>query len=298
MTEPNAASETGAPLGECPEWTLGGRLLAPLRLAGTGIAFAVFGLGGCLFRFGITPYLRAKFPGAEHQALRTRLSRRVVQWWFERFVKSIALLQLVHVKFIGLERLSRPGLIIAANHPSLIDVVCLISALPNATTMVKAALLKNWFTAPPIAAADYAVNDEGALALSKIEKDLQDGAAFVIFPEGTRTPSSLPPNEAPRMHRGAAAVALTLGRPITPVRIAASPRWLTKDRAWWRLPPKPMTLVFEVLEDLDSADLRPLYNVKPSRAARILNARLAQALFGLSLPPQQTAVPTERRQTP
>lgn len=260
-------------------WTPARRLLAPFRLAGTALAFSIFGLGGCLFRFVLTPFLNCRFPGPENRAERVRRSRRAVQWWFENFVRIIDRLDLVHAKFVGLERLRRPGLIIAASHPSLVDVVCLVSALPNATTMVKAALLKNWFTAPPIAAADYAVNNEGPASFAKIEKDLNDGAVFVIFPEGTRTPADLAPGETPRMHRGAAALALELQRPITPVRITASPRWLTKERAWWRLPPAGMTLALEVLDDIDSSDLLPLYNEKPSRAARLMNARLAEALF-------------------
>lgn len=267
-------------------WTPARRLLAPFRLVGTALAFSIFGLGGCLFRFLLTPFLTLRLPGPENRVERVRRSRRAVQWWFENFVRIIDRLELVHTKFIGLERLRRPGLIIAANHPSLIDVVCLVSALPNATTMVKAALLKNWFNAPPIAAADYAVNDEGPAALAKIESDLSAGAVFVIFPEGTRTPAELPPGETPRMHRGAAALALELKRPITPVRITACPRWLTKERAWWHLPPVAMTLVLEVLEDIDSSDLLPIYNEKPSRAARSLNARLAKALFA---PPSEAA---------
>jgi len=34
------------------------------------------------------------------------------------------------------------------------------------------------------------------------------------------------------MHRGTAQLALHANRPITPVRISAHPRWLTKDAVW------------------------------------------------------------------
>lgn len=252
------------------------RLFKPFRYAGTAIAFGFFGASGMLFRFGITPWLNLTEKDEEK---RIRIARRIVWRWFRLFVAGIRDAGLVRVEVRHAERLSRPGLIVAANHPSLIDVVCLISLIPEATTIVKASLAKNWFTAPPIRAAGYATNDLGPEALGRLEADLKRGAVFVVFPEGTRTPVDLPPGVVPRMHRGAAALALHTGRPVTPVRISAAPRWLTKDRGWWHMPDEPMTLTFEVLEDIPVDDLRPLYNERPSIGARRLNKRLAAALF-------------------
>ena len=252
------------------------RLLKPFRFIGTAIAFGLFGMSGMLFRFGITPWLNLT---EKDEETRIRIARHVVWRWFRLFVGIIREAGLVRVEVKNAERLNRPGLIVAANHPSLIDVVCLISLIPEATTIVKAALLQNWFTAPPIRAAGYATNDLGPEALKLLEADLRRGAVFVVFPEGTRTPVNLPPGERPRMHRGAAALALHAKRPITPVRITANPRWLTKDRGWWHMPDDPMTLTFEVLEDIPVDDLLPLYNERPSIGARRLNKRLAAALF-------------------
>jgi 1-acyl-sn-glycerol-3-phosphate acyltransferase len=45
----------------------------------------------------------------------------------------------------GRERLQRDGLLVLANHPTLIDVVCLISLLPNADCVVKRAVACNLF---------------------------------------------------------------------------------------------------------------------------------------------------------
>lgn len=258
-------------------WTPLALLLLPFRFAGTAFAFGVFGLGGMLFRFAVTPWLSHAERDPE---ARIRKSRAVVQWWFAKFIAMIRALHLVRVEVSHPERLARPGLVVVANHPSLIDVVCLMSFISNATTIVKAALLKNWFTAPPIRAAGYASNDQGPEALAALAKDLERGAVFVIFPEGTRTPTDLPPGAYPRMHRGAMALALAAQRPVTPVRIAASPRWLTKDRGWWHMPPCPMTISIEVLEDHPVAPLLPLYNQSPSQAARRLCRELEPLLFG------------------
>ena len=112
--------------------------------------------------------------------------------------------------------------------------MCLLSIVPEATTIVKASLLKNWFTRAPILGAGYIPNDAGPEALGLLEAELSRGVSFVIFPEGTRTPIRL--SEMPKMHRGTAQLALHANRPITPVRITAHPRWLTKDVVWWHLP--------------------------------------------------------------
>ncbi|MDY4162988.1 MAG: lysophospholipid acyltransferase family protein [Sutterella sp.] len=247
----------------------------PLRLAGTAFAFAVFGLGGLLYRFPVAPLLNL-----DRDAVRRhRRARRIVQWWFARFVGLLKILHLVRIRVVHPERLSRPGLLVTANHPSLIDVVCLMSLIPYGTTVVKDSLTRNPFTAAPIRAAGYLSNACGVEALEAVSEELQRGASMVIFPEGTRTPTDLPAGTYPRMHRGAAALAFETGRPLTPVRVTAQPRWLTKDRGWWHLPPEPMTLTFEILEDLPLEDLQDLYNQRPSLACRRLTVRLQQVLF-------------------
>ena len=261
------------------------RVLRPLadlfRLLGTASAFVLFGLGGLVFPLVAAPgYLF----GPKDPRSRTLRARRIVRAWFAIFVAVIRALGLVRVEVKNAERLERPGLVLLANHPSLIDVVCLMSKLRNATTIVKASLAKNLFTRAPIRAAGYVPNDAGPDALQPLLAELDAGTTFVIFPEGTRTPVDLPPGEYPRMHRGAVVLALEARRPITPVRITARPRWLTKDRAWWKLPPEPMTLTFEVLEDLPVDDYLNLYNSRPPKAARRLTAELARRLFDVDPP--------------
>lgn len=83
----------------------------------------------------------------------------------------------------------------------------------------------------------------------------------------------------PRLHRGAAQLALHTRRAVTPVRITASPRWLTKDRGWWHLPEKPMMLTFEALPEIPAAPYLDLYNATPRLAARRFTLALGRELF-------------------
>ena len=251
-------------------------VLMPFQFAGTACAVALFGLGGVIFGLLITPVLKMTSKSPEEER---RRARAVVRWWFGCFVTIITALRLVRVEVRNPEALMKEGAILACSHPSLIDVVCLLSVVPEATTIVKASLLKNIFTRAPIRAAGYVSNAEGPDAIEKLARELESGTAFVIFPEGTRTPSEFPEGEMPRLHRGAAQLALHTRRAVTPVRITASPRWLTKDRGWWHLPEKPMMLTFEALPEIPAAPYLDLYNATPRLAARRFTLALGRELF-------------------
>lgn len=275
------------------------RLPAPLLFLGTAMAFGLFGVGGVLYSLLAPVILLFVPPSGRRQAAREAIRRL-----FALFVGLISGLGLVRIRVTDRDALLKPGTILAASHPSLIDVVTLLSIVPNATTIVKAALLSNPFTAVPIRTAGYAANDtheggeEVLASLRNLGRELDRGAVFIIFPEGTRTPVGLRPGELPRLHRGVAQLSLLTGRPITPVRVTACPRWLTKDRGWWHLPDEPMTLTFEVLAPIDpepflkasapdglgGADGTSAYNSSTRRAARELTAALARRLFPFAPP--------------
>lgn len=241
----------------------------------TAAAFAVFGLGG-LFFYILRPAFALALPTKRRRHL---AARRVVVFWFSWFTKFIEAMGLVKVRVRNKEKLLRPGLVIVANHPTLIDVVCLLGIIPAASTVVKSSLLKNPFTKAPIRAAGYISNDAGPDALDSFREELEAGSSFLIFPEGTRTPMNLPPGTHPRIHRGVAALAIQTQKPLTPVRITASPRWLTKELGWWHLPDKPMELVFDVLDDIPSSGFGETFKSSPSKATRALSKILLSKLF-------------------
>jgi len=87
-----------------------------------------------------------------------------------------------------LDRLHTAGpLIIAANHPSMLDAILIVSRLPNAVCVMKAALVDHLFFAAPTRLAGYIRNDEALAMILNGREALRDGAQLVIFPEGTRT---------------------------------------------------------------------------------------------------------------
>ena len=128
--------------------------------------------------------------------------------------------------------LQRNGLLILANHPTLIDVVLLVSLLPNADCVVKHAVARNPFMRGPVRAAGYVANSDGAGLVDDCIAAVHAGGNLVIFPEGTRTE----PGQPLRLQRGAANIAVRGRLDITPVRITCTPLTLTKGQKWYRVP--------------------------------------------------------------
>ena len=83
----------------------------------------------------------------------------------------------------SLERLDRNGLLVLANHPTLVDVVLLVSRLPNADCVVKSRLANNPFTRGPVRATVYICNDNGAGLVDDCIASVRSGHNLLIFPE-------------------------------------------------------------------------------------------------------------------
>ncbi|WP_028695682.1 lysophospholipid acyltransferase family protein [Pseudomonas cremoricolorata] len=214
------------------------------RLLATALSFCLFGLGGLGLRLVVFPLL-ACLPGdAERHRQRARQTIGWLFWCFVRFMRGCGVLT---YQIDGAERLGRPGQVIIANHPSLIDVVFLLGLVRHANCVVKHSLFSNPFTRAPLREAQYIRNDGSMEMLDAAVAALQQGQALIIFPEGTRTP----PGQTPTFHRGAAAIALRGARVITPVTISVSPTTLTKNEPWYRIPPRRVQFRLRVGEDID-----------------------------------------------
>ncbi|MBV6753158.1 1-acyl-sn-glycerol-3-phosphate acyltransferase [Pseudomonas chlororaphis] len=214
------------------------------RLLATALSFALFGLGGLCLRLVIFPLLGCLPGNAERQRLRARQTVSRLFWLFIRFMARTGVLT---YEVEGAEKLGRPGQMIIANHPSLIDVVFLIGLVRHANCVVKQSLWQNPFTRGPLRSTEYISNDGSLDMLDTAAGALKDGQTLIVFPEGTRTT----PGTAPAFHRGAAAIALRGARIITPVVIKVSPTTLTKAEPWYRIPQRRVHFSFRVGADID-----------------------------------------------
>jgi len=136
-----------------------------------------------------------------------------------------------------LDQLHTEGpLIIAANHPSMLDAVLIVSRLPNAVCVMKAALVDNIFFAAPTRLAGYILNNEPLAMVLQGREALQAGAQLVIFPEGTRTENF--PVDTCTASTGL--IASRSGIPVQTLLIEYSTPYLGKD--WRRCRPPELPL--------------------------------------------------------
>ncbi|MDQ6646065.1 MAG: 1-acyl-sn-glycerol-3-phosphate acyltransferase [Pseudomonadota bacterium] len=216
------------------------------RLFATAASFAAFGIGGLILRVLILPMF-ALLPGGP--TARRRRARAAISRSFYLLVQFMFRTRVLDFHIDGTERLGRPGQLIIANHPSLIDVVFLISQIRDTNCVVKASLWNNPCMHGAVRAAQYISNNGSADMLEQAAGVLREGQTLVMFPEGTRTT----PGQPPVFHRGAAAIALRGARVITPVHISVSPTTLTKAERWYHIPWKRVAVHLRVGEDIDPA---------------------------------------------
>lgn len=84
-------------------------------------------------------------------------------------------------------RKAKQPLIIAANHPAMIDAFIIISRFPDITCIMKASLLKNIFLGAAARLARYVPNHPSLAMVNDAVENLKQGYPLLIFPEGTRS---------------------------------------------------------------------------------------------------------------
>jgi 1-acyl-sn-glycerol-3-phosphate acyltransferase len=214
------------------------------RLIATGFAFLLFAVGALCVAIGLSPIRLMPLSLARRRAI-TRKSIQKCSWIFLRILRALGLLRF---QFEGLEHLARPGILVIANHPTLLDAILLMSVMPKTTFVVKAAMAHHPITRWLINMAGYIPNDEGMELLGKAAAALQAGEQLMIFPEGTRTD-----DEGIRFKRGAANIALVSACPIVPVLIACQPMTLRKCEKWYQLSEKAPHFYVKVLPEIHPA---------------------------------------------
>lgn len=128
------------------------------------------------------------------------------------------------------------GLIVVANHPTMLDALLLVARLPRSACIMKADLMRNIFLGAGARLARYIRNDSARTMVRLAVDDLRNGGQLVIFPEGTRTVT--PPLNSFRP--GVTLIAKLAQAPIQTVFIDTDSPYLGKGWPLWRVPPLPI----------------------------------------------------------
>jgi 1-acyl-sn-glycerol-3-phosphate acyltransferase len=168
--------------------------------------------------------------------------------------------------------------IFIANHPTLIDIVAIMSCIPFCSCLIKQSLAHHVYIGRVVRAAGYIVNDNATQLLRACHASFHTGRSLIIFPEGTRSPAyGLHP-----FNRGAAQIALRTERPVVPIVITYNYPTLLKGQPWFRIPEAPLRLKLQFFPPLRLPQDRQQAKTFPQQV-RALNQSF-EAFFREKLP--------------
>ena len=199
--------------------------------------FCIFGLGGILVGSAVFPIILLVYKSEKQR----KIFVNTIHITWRAFVWLMCSLRLIKINCSACKQLkSLRGTIVIANHPSLIDVVILVSIIPNSVCVVKESLFKNFFIRRVIRKTYLSNTMNPDEFLSRGTDILSKGYNIVIFPEGTRTI----PNKTVRLHRGFAYLQMATCANILPIKITNTPAILGKMQKWWNIGNK--TSVYDI----------------------------------------------------
>jgi 1-acyl-sn-glycerol-3-phosphate acyltransferase len=138
---------------------------------------------------------------------------------------------------------AEPSLVIAANHPSLLDAVLVTARLRRTVCISKAALWNNPFLGGGIRLAGYLRNDSPLALIRAGTASLVRCRHLLVFPEGTRTDPGTPVRH---FRAGFALMAKAAGVPVQTILIETDNPYLCKGWPLWRMPPLPIVYSIRV----------------------------------------------------
>ncbi|HVN91730.1 MAG TPA: lysophospholipid acyltransferase family protein [Candidatus Binataceae bacterium] len=246
------------------------RLFYLWRLFWTLVAFPLLSIGGFLLATTFIPLITL-FVG--EQGERHRRAQRVIREAFRAYLALLQILGLMKIEVVGREKLRDcRGKLIIANHPTLIDIVLLIAALPKAKCVVKAELFASRMMRSIVSAAGYISNAcDPEVLIEKCRSAIEAGDNVVIFPEGTRSV----PGQPLHFQRGFAHIATITGALLQPIVITCEPITLVKGESYFKIPKSRPTFRLVIQNEIDPQFFLK-HTTSRSRGARALTTYLEQ----------------------
>jgi 1-acyl-sn-glycerol-3-phosphate acyltransferase len=118
----------------------------------------------------------------------TAIGRRGIMSGFRIYAWSLSVTRTYHLDLRDIDSLKGgPPLILAPNHPCLIDALLILTRHPNIVCVMKSELMRNVFLGSGSRLARYVRNDSSRQMVKESVAHLLEGGVLLLFPEGTRT---------------------------------------------------------------------------------------------------------------
>jgi 1-acyl-sn-glycerol-3-phosphate acyltransferase len=170
--------------------------------------------------------------------LGTAIGRRGIMTGFRIYAWSLSITGSYRLDLTAIDSLKGgPPLILAPNHPCLIDALLILTRHPNIVCVMKAQLMKNVFLGSGSRLARYVRNESSRQMVKESVAHLKRGGVLLLFPEGTRT-TRAPINS---LVGSVGLIAKHAGVPVQTLIIETDSPYLSKGWPLFRRPTLPIT---------------------------------------------------------
>lgn len=120
--------------------------------------------------------------------LGTAVGRRGIMTGFRLYAWYLSATRSYRLDLSAIDALrGGPPVILAPNHPCLIDALLVLTRHPNIVCVMKAELMRNVFLGSGSRLARYVRNESSRQMVKESVAHLKEGGVLLLFPEGTRT---------------------------------------------------------------------------------------------------------------
>jgi 1-acyl-sn-glycerol-3-phosphate acyltransferase len=169
---------------------------------------------------------------------RKRLGRKLIGGAARAYLGFLTWMGACRFDRVALDALrDAPPMVIAPNHPSLLDALVILAGVPGATCIMKADIVNNVLFGAAARLAGYVRNTPLRGMVQSAVDDLNEGSHVLLFPEGTRT-TSFPVS---RFQGTTGLIAKSAGVPVQTVFIETDSGFLGKGWSLLWTPRMPIT---------------------------------------------------------
>ena len=200
--------------------------------------FGIFGAGSIILNFLLFPFIKNN----------KELCSDIIHYTWKFFLYLMMAFKLFKLDIKNLDKIENK--VIAATHPSFIDIVILIGLIPRTTCVVKESLAHNPILKYIIGSV-FITNEVDIDVLKADSKRMLDkGFNFVVFPAGRRHRK----DEHLKLKKGASLIALNAGKNIVPVKISNDGDFLYIHEPFYAVNNRCITFELEQMPEINISD--------------------------------------------
>lgn len=168
-----------------------------------------------------------------------KLGRRAISHGFRFYLHCLSIPEWIKLELDPMDNLKRGApVVLAPNHPGLLDAVLVLSRFENLGCVVKADLLNHPLLGAGARLAGYIPNDRRHRMIHSAIEELRKGHHLLLFPEGTRT-THMPVNP---FKSSPGLIASKAGASVQTIFIETNSRFLGKGWPLLRRPDLPIEI--------------------------------------------------------